>query len=159
MRREVTAWGLADEKVDAGETLLRLLAQSSRRAALYADLLERQYEGTAAWLAEYSGTGIAALVGHKFDLDKDGNPVAVEEAVRGLVRLEGEERDRCARFAKLALDAGIAERQVRLAEQQGALIARALRTMLERSGVDEATRALVLAQAPRALREIGSGVA
>src|SRR5262245_60774803 len=43
---EVMAWGLTDAKVDPAETLLRLLAQSARRAALYADLLEQQYDGT-----------------------------------------------------------------------------------------------------------------
>lgn len=43
--------------------------------------------------------------------------------------------DRRARFAKLCIDAGIAERQVRLAEQQGRLIAQAIRGILSELGV------------------------
>ncbi len=40
-----------------------------------------------------------------------------------LVRMLGEYTDRLARFSKMALDAGVEERMVRLAEQQGDLIA------------------------------------
>ncbi len=44
--------------------------------------------------------------------------------------------DRLAKFSKMALDAGVAERQVRIAEQQGALIAGILRGVLVDLGVD-----------------------
>lgn len=43
-----------------------------------------------------------------------------------LMRLWNDERDRVARIAKAALDAGVAERQVRLAEQYGEQLARLL---------------------------------
>jgi hypothetical protein len=43
--------------------------------------------------------------------------------------------DRRARFAKLCIDAGIAERQVRIAEQQGQLLAQVIRGILTDLGV------------------------
>jgi hypothetical protein len=46
-----------------------------------------------------------------------------------LTRLYGEERDRVARVAKAALDAGVAERQVALAERYGSAIAVVLRAI------------------------------
>lgn len=39
--------------------------------------------------------------------------------------------DRRAKFAKMCLDAGVAERQVRIAEEQGQLIARAITAVLD----------------------------
>lgn len=44
--------------------------------------------------------------------------------------------DRHARNCKLAIDAGIAERQVRLAEQQGELIVKVIRAALDELGLD-----------------------
>lgn len=149
---ELSRWGLTDAKVDPAETLLRLLAQSRRRADLYAGLLQQAFDGDPDFPAELGGAGVAALIGHKYDLTRDGDPVAVAEAVRGLVELEAAERDRCARFAKLALDAGIAERQVRIAESQGALLASAMRYLLRELGLtdDQAVRAPAITA--RALR-------
>lgn len=46
-----------------------------------------------------------------------------------------EERQHLARVCKMALDVGIAERQVRIAEQQGELLAGAIRLILEDLGV------------------------
>lgn len=63
--------------------------------------------------------GVAALVGVKLDADRFGRVFATEEAVRGLARLEAEERDRCANFAAKAVAAGLADRLVRLADRQG----------------------------------------
>ena len=66
--------------------------------------------GHVAWLREE----IAALT----DLSSGDAPA--------LVTLYGEERDRVARVAKACLDAGVAERQVRLAEQYGSALANVL---------------------------------
>lgn len=155
--REVQAWGLTDEQVDPATTLLRLLAQSARRAARYGELLRMAFDGDPDFPAEFGGAGVSALVGHKYDLTREGDPVAVAEAVRGLVELEAQERDRCARFAKLALDAGIAERQVRLAEQQGALVASAIDRILDALGLSAEQRALVPQVVPRELRAVTGG--
>jgi hypothetical protein len=79
--------------------------------------------------------GVAALIGYKFDADRDGRIYATEEAVRGLAKLEAEERDRCAAFAAKAVAAGLAERQVRLAERHGALMAATFRGSLDDADV------------------------
>jgi hypothetical protein len=129
VRAELLSWGLNDSTEDPGEVLLRLVTQSAHRAAFYADLLEQQYESTEE--TTLLPAGVAALIGHKIGAaGKDGVLYEAEEAIRGLVQLEAMERDRCARFAKTAIDAGIAERQVTLAERQGALIADVLRAVL-----------------------------
>lgn len=79
----------------------------------------------------FSSGGVAALIGYKFDADRDGRIYATEEAVRGLAKLESEERDRCASFAAKGVAAGLAERQVRLWERQGALMAAVFRRSLD----------------------------
>ena len=74
--------------------------------------------------------GVAALVGNTYAATSDGSVYATGEAIRGLAALEAQERDRCANFAAKAIAAGLAERQVKLAEQQGALIADVFRKLL-----------------------------
>lgn len=75
--------------------------------------------------------GVGALIGVKWGAaGKDGELYQAEEAIRGLVGLEAAERERCAGFAAKAVAAGLAERQVRLAEQQAALVADAIRAVL-----------------------------
>lgn len=74
--------------------------------------------------------GVAALVGHTYSMSNSGALYETGEAIRALVTLYNQERDRCASFAKTAVAAGLAERQVRLAEKQGALIADVLRAVL-----------------------------
>lgn len=131
VRAELASWGLGDTKVDPGEVLLRLVSQSAARAAFYASLLEEQYQRADQGDDETTlPKRIAVLVGRTFALNRDGQPVPISEAIRALVQLEGEERDRCCRFAEKAVAAGLLERQVRLAEAQGALIADVLRAVL-----------------------------
>lgn len=84
--------------------------------------------------------GVAALIGFKFDADRHGRVYATEEAVRGLAKLEAEERDRCAAFAAKAVAAGLAERQVRLAERQGALMASVFRGALDDAAIPDEVR-------------------
>ena len=58
-----------------------------------------------------------------------------ESQVHPYVREYQAALERRARFAKLCIDAGIAERQVKIAEEQGQLIAKAIRGILEELGV------------------------
>ena len=51
------------------------------------------------------------------------------------IRVRHEAMDRLVNYSKIALAAGIAERQVRIAEQQGQLLAAAIRGVLEELGV------------------------
>lgn len=54
------------------------------------------------------------------------------------VRLHQQEREHLIRVAKACVDAGIAERQIELAEQQGALLALAVKSILADLGLDPA---------------------
>ncbi len=127
VRAEVSTWVLGDATDDPGEVLLRLVTQSRRRADAYALELERvamSYENLAD-----------ALVGDSMITGADGSVHKAGEYIRGLVVLESQERDRCATFAAKAIAAGLAERQVRLAESQGAMIAQVLRTVIASLGL------------------------
>jgi hypothetical protein len=139
---EVIKWGLGDTTVDPGEILLRLVSQSANRAQLYARLLQEQYETAAAGGTSAHGlpADVSALIGHKYSTTMDGDRVPVEEAIRGLVQLEAQERDRCASFAAKAVAAGLAERQVRLAERQGELIVQVLRAVFDELDLTDGQR-------------------
>lgn len=91
---------------------------------------------------------LGALVG---GLRTDGLPAVAAEGDHGrlwgrnhlgdgaqhvLVEMYGQWLDRAARAAKLALDAGVEERRVRLAEDQAQLIARMMLSFAEALGLD-----------------------
>lgn len=146
VRAELAHWGLGDSHIDPGDVLLRLVSQSANRAEFYAGLLQEQYERMDAGEEETTlPSRIRSLVGAAFALSNKGERVVIGEAVRALVTLENDERDRCCNFAAKAVAAGLLERQVRLAERQGELIADVLRAVLgdERLGLSAEQRALV----------------
>lgn len=144
LRTAVLQWGLGDVCADPGEVLLRLVTQSAHRAQALAAELEQ--------LATESPSLRDALIGDAYgEFGKQG------EYIRGLARMEAEERDRCASFATKAIAAGLAERQVRLAEQQGALMAAAVKAILDDLGLTPAQQALVGEVVPRHLRAITTG--
>jgi len=78
------------------------------------------------------------LVGYTF-----GPAGITGEDVRALVKLESEERDRVARIAKMAHDMGIADREIRLAEDQAGLIVSVINGVLGRLGLSAAQSAMV----------------
>lgn len=114
VRAEVMSWGLADIAEDPGEVLLRLVTQSAARCARYAAELEQ--------LVEESPSLREALIAENWSATEKGDLYKTGEYVRGLAQLEAQERDRCANFAAKAVAAGLAERAVRIAERQGALL-------------------------------------
>ncbi|MEA5366088.1 hypothetical protein VA596_41630 [Amycolatopsis sp., V23-08] len=170
VRAELAAWGLGDSKVDPGEVLLRLVSQSAARVELYGVLLAEAYDAAerlkAAHEAEqlietaeqtdderaavqvarddlrriFNTGGVAALVGNTYGDAKGGGIYATGEAIRGLAKLEADERDRCANFAAKAVAAGLAERQVRLAEKQVQVALAAIDAALEAAGVPAGDR-------------------
>jgi hypothetical protein len=123
VRAEVLKWGLGDTHVDPGEVLLRLVSQSSIRAEALAIELQSAVE-------ENGGSLAAALIGDSYVMTADGKSVKVGEYIRGLAAYESQERDRLCTFATKALAAGLATRQVELAERTGQLIAELLRSVL-----------------------------
>ena len=118
LRFEVSQWVLGDPVDDPGEVLLRLVTQSRMRVDQYSAELER--------LVAESPSLRDALVG-----DAQGEFGKVGEYIRGLAQLESAERDRLAGFAAKAVAAGLGERQVRLAERQGEMMAMVLTRILD----------------------------
>lgn len=148
VRHELTKWVLGDITEDPGEVLLRLVTQASRRVALYSSLLEELYAKADAGEPETTlPARVGVLIGRKYVLGAEGRPVPVEEAIRGLVELEQKERQLCADFAAKAIAAGLAERQVRVAEKMGSQIAEIIRAVVlaPQVGLSEAQRIAVLA--------------
>jgi len=163
----ITAWNaLGKATVNPGEAVLAMLQMSWLRAHLYSTLLEYQVEEAQAGIEDERreegagpiGVG-AGLVGHTYAAHPAIGVFRAGEAVRALVQLEAAERDRCVRFAKTAHDMGIAEREVRLAEQQGAILAGAIKQILERLELTDAQRELVPTVVPAVLRAIQAGAA
>lgn len=154
-----------DVTVDPGEVLLRLVTQSAARAQHYGRLLEEAYdaaerlktahevEGLIEETAEgedesasvqvarddlkriFTSGGVAALIGNTYGDSKTGGIYATGEAIRGLAKLEAEERDRCAGFATKAIAAGLAERTVRIAERQAEVMFDLIDAALASAGV------------------------
>jgi hypothetical protein len=147
VKETVAAWGLGDTKTDPGELLLRLVSQAAVRAAAYAQELERV-------VAENNGNLEKALTGETWITVGDGDSVKSGEYIRAIAQLEAAERDRAANFATKAIAAGLAERQVRLAEQQGQLIATVIRNILGDLDLTAAQQARVAEIVPLHLRAV-----
>jgi hypothetical protein len=130
VRQEVLAWGLGDTRTDPGELLLRLVTQAALRADAYARELARVVD-------ERDGDLKKALTGDSYTTGgEDGDqPVKTGEYIRAITKLEADERDRAANFATKAIAAGLAERQVRLAERQAELAAQFVHAVLDELGV------------------------
>lgn len=162
--------------IDPGLAVLASLHMSWLRVHLYARLLEEQVGdesdqpvggrpdedgeyGPRGVAGQPSAAGVAGLIGHTYSADKMAGIFASGEARRALVDLEAQERDRCVRYAKVAHDMGIAEREVRLAEQQGELMATVIRNILGDLGLSPAQLELAPAAIQRRLREaVGADV-
>jgi hypothetical protein len=175
VRAELANWTLGDPVDDPAETLLRLITQSRMRAEFYAALLQQAYDA-AERMAEVAPSdrglaedlqrdldnvlqagGVAALIGKTYGAaGKDGDIYATGEAIRGLAKLEADERDRCANFCRLAIAAGIAERLVKVAEQLAATIMQVLVGALDDAEVTGDQRQAVVASAGRRLALVSS---
>ena len=103
-----------------------LLAQV-REAAANVEVLRGYVAGLAVDLAD-DGTAIA-VPEQRIEWDKGGTHV--DAKVHVLVAMYNDERDRLVRFSKLAIDAGVAERQVRVAEQQAQRLGQAFSRALD----------------------------
>lgn len=138
------AWStaaVADAKpLDPGQAVMNALHVSVLRAQMLGELLRVQVEDQ-----DYEG-----FVGRTYAAGRDGARVETGEQLRGLVRLEAEERDRSVKFAKAAHDMGIAERHIELQQAQAQIVVAAFRSALDAIGSellpaarDAATRAFL----------------
>lgn len=153
----LTAWsavatvdGHDVELVDPARAVLGMLHMSWLRVHLLAGLVEEQVgreglaqpagAGSLAVGGVASEGGVSGLIGHTFAADKQAGVFASGEAVRALVTVEAAERDRCVRFAKVAHDMGIADREIQLAERQARAVAVALGATLDLLAIDAGRR-------------------
>lgn len=99
--------------------------------------------------------------------DGTGLPMLIDETTRGTptptevdawLRLYREERAHLAKAAKMAIDAGIAERHVRLAEDQGKLFAGGIKLILQALALTPEQQAQVPQLVPSIIRQMVSGV-
>lgn len=116
-----------------------------------AALLEEVWRtaGHVQWLSEL------VQLADPGSLTQRGEQGVVVESV--WVKLYRDERAHLVAVSKAAIHAGIAERQVRVAEQQGALLAGAVNRILDGLNLTKQQRALVPQVVPAALREITGG--
>lgn len=119
VRAELERWGLGDSTDDPGETLLRLLTQSRIRADMLAAELQRKADDLGMTVEQIT-------VADSITLDHRGVEHKTGEQIRALVAAEGQERDRCARFAQIALAANLGERRARLSEHMAAVLSQLL---------------------------------
>lgn len=184
MAKQLSQFRLGDALDDPVETLLRQITQTRQRCDLYASLLERQYDEAEDEQApavrlddgeptDYEDDGeatyhvlpgpriphwVAGLIGFKYAAaGKDGYMYASDEGVRALVQLEQSERRILTDQCKAAISAGIAEKQVALAQQQASMLVQAVRMMVDMAiaqGVPHEHAVVLLQVAPGALRAI-----
>ena len=164
MAKGLRDWRLGDALDDPTTTLLRQITQTRHRCDYYADLLQQQVDEATDNDNDsvYNGPKIpkwvAGLIGHKYAAaGKDGYIYASEEGVRALVGLEQSERKILTDQCKAAISAGLSERIVQIAEQQGAMLVSAVKLMVAQAidaGMPEQWADVIFEAAPGALRQM-----
>lgn len=137
MRRiaaELTSWGMPLVEEHPIEGLLKRVWESARAVVFYGMLVSELD------IPEPHPSPLSDVVG----VDEDGDPIMAQSmstlygrshtgdlAPHILVTLWDRERERHAKLCKLALDAGVAERMIQLAESQAEQIVRVLTAVFE----------------------------
>jgi hypothetical protein len=154
--------------VSDADAVMGMLQVSWLRAQLYGRLLQQQFAEAQAARGDGQGLGGgdvpalgpgAGLIGHTRSGVKDIGIFATGEALRGLTKLESDERDKVVKYAKTASDMGIAERRIQLAQSQGALIAGAISRILDALELSPSQRALVPTVVPGVLLDVAGEAA
>lgn len=104
----------------------------------------RRSAGTVRWLEEK--VGVWKL--------EDGENIALPDELAGWLQAYREERKHLAKVAKAALDAGVAERAVRVAEQQGEALAGAIQSILAAIGLTPEQKRMIPQVVPPILRAL-----
>lgn len=136
-------------EVDPAQALLGQVHEAAGNVALYRSLIE-SLEPTPIQQIGLGEDGFLKF--HQqgiYGWDHLG-----DGATHILVKMYDAERERLTKFAKMAIDAGIAERQVRLAERQGEMIAKLIGAIIddERLALSDTKRELARKVAGEHLR-------
>lgn len=110
----------------------------------------RRVEEVDADALEWGVTKTEQGTGPEGPVDTETREAGAHVAYRLLV----EAQDKLAQYAAASLKAGVEERRVRMAEDQGQLVAGAIRSILDRLGLSPDQEALVPTVVPAALRAI-----
>lgn len=132
--------GLDRCRIHAGEAVSTAKArgQANRMRAAFAEIPASEYVDPGdvlLWAVTVAARQVAWLRGLIGDRLVAGASIDAE-GVAVLVKLEQDERTAVTRAAKMALDAGIAERQVRLAERTAEQLVAVLRGVVTELGHD-----------------------
>ena len=161
----ITAWSAAmgaEASIDPATAVLGQLQVSWLRQRLYAEQLQVQVEEQGVSTEELDAgdrPNASGLIGHTYAAAKDVGVFASGEAVRALVQLEAQERDRVVRFAKVAHDMGIAEAQTELAKAQADMMQAVVLAVFDRLALDAAQRQLAMRLLVEELERVAGGVA
>jgi hypothetical protein len=121
---------LAGVDRDPIEHLLYELHRSTAVEAVWGSLVAKLDEAERGIDRAENPTTGEGLLARKFTGD-----AGYEAVIHPFVIAWNAERDRHAKLAKMAIDAGVADRQVRLAERQGEMVGELLRIALRAAGV------------------------
>jgi hypothetical protein len=126
----MVAWSLSAAAdmppLNLHEAMLALIHLTTARHAVYAEELR----------AQYAADGAGGLVGATWAVGRGGESVQSGEQLRGLARLEGDERDKLARYLKDAHAMGIATQAIELAQGQAEIVTVAFRGALDAAGAE-----------------------
>ena len=126
---------LGDERARAAAETLGLPREVDPHQALLEEV--HRAAGVVHWVAARVAGLEAEAVATRRVITKAGDIEEIDD-MNTWVRIFGEERDRLVRTAKAAIDAGVSERMVRLAEEQGRMVADAIRRIVIGLGLDPA---------------------
>lgn len=122
---------------------------AKQHVRLLAQELEMEPDEAIAWSVRMSA-GVVSWLQNQIEHVDESNPEEMA-LLPELIKSYGEERDRMARISKLAIDAGIAEREMQLQEQEVAILAQAIRNILADLNLNAEQRALAPAIARKHL--------
>ena len=165
-RKALSAFGGEIVKVNPEDALLGLVYEAAGNVAWLSERVQTLLaeEGiddpsitSGMWRVRTRYAKGSSLFGPKILIDKDGGEHIVGEETRGMVQLYNEERDRLAKVAKAALDAGIAKQQVELARSQGQTLVVVVNRVLIQLGLGPEQQQLARQLIATEFRQLGSG--
>lgn len=145
--RELTRLGITRREVHPAEALIELVHYQASVVDFWRHKVSELDQDDLTWGRTKVKTG--------------GDDAGTTEEAKPNIAyaLLGEASDRLAAYASAALKAGVEERKVRLAESQGALVAQAIRQVLDQLHLTPEQQHLVPTVVPAALRLIAGEVA
>ncbi|WP_166345032.1 hypothetical protein [Phytoactinopolyspora limicola] len=147
----ITAWSAlgGEPEISHTEVVLRILQLTWLRVNLYGDLLRQQFENDKRESSSggdgenkphgadvHGNPETGGLIGFSYSGVKDIGIFASGEAMRGLTRLEADERDRAVRFAKVAHEMGVADAVIDVIRKQADQVQTLLVGVVSRLGFE-----------------------